>query len=177
MGGPGSSRWTSHSRRLTVEECKPLDIDRLRRHKQLYAPAPGTSLQGALRWYYSDDVTQETGSVGYRVEHLGSGLVCRLLYRVEGVEVDLPIPIQQVSAPLGGHRWHWTCPLVVEGTPLQSAGPQALPATRWALLRLPALLRPDLYQLPGEPPVGRALRPPRGQPGHGFPYRRAHTEG
>ena len=110
MGGYGSGRWRRHTPKTRVEDCKWLDIDRLRRRGQLFDPALGTSLPGEVIW--GDDA--DGWSLRYRVGRLdNTNLVCQLLYVIGGIHVELSADIDLVAAPLGGQRWHWRCPSVV----------------------------------------------------------------
>jgi len=115
MGGYGSGRWHWHTK-TTVEDCLPLDINKLRRDQLLYDPSPGDRAWGSLAWH--NVRTQEpTGSAGYRIERDAGGIVYRLQYKVNEVEVDLPIPIERIPQHFGGERWWFRCPLEVNGIP------------------------------------------------------------
>ena len=125
MGGDGSGRWNWHSPKTTVEACLSLDINKLRRDSLLYDPGPEGTARGSLIWHNDQE---KTGAAGYRIERNTGGIVYRLLYWINGVDVDLPIWIEWIPQHFGGVRWWFRCPLAVNKTPCgRRAGKLYLP--------------------------------------------------
>lgn len=118
MGGYGSGRWQYRTTRYTVEDCSPLDVNKLRRDKLLYEPPAGTIVPGSLNWH-NTRTKEKMGSAGYRIERDAGGIVFRLQYKAGEVEVDLPVQIERLPQNFGGERWWFRCPLVVNGIPCQ----------------------------------------------------------
>ena len=114
MGGYGSGRWHCEVTRQTVESCTVLDVNRIRRDGSLYQPSVGMNLSGSITWR---NVTtgEQTAAVGYRMESGGGRLIFRLLYTVDGQDVDEPVEIDRRPQPFGGLRWWFRCPLSVGG--------------------------------------------------------------
>ena len=115
MGGTGSGRWGWHDKKTTVEECLALSAGKLARDG-IIAQSPGA---GWL-WWTNTATGELTASVGYTRETDGNLVVLRLRYTVtrrdgESVGVDEPIALQTTPSPVGGFRWWFTCPLVVNG--------------------------------------------------------------
>jgi len=118
MGGYGSGRWRWHTGRYRVEDCFPLDVNKLRRDRLLYEPSPGDGAWGSLEWH-KVRTKEKTGSAGYRIERDAGGIVYRLQYKAGEVEVDLPVQVERLPQHFGGDRWWFRCPLVVNGKPCQ----------------------------------------------------------
>ena len=117
MGGYGSGRWGSHAKKTTVEECLILNVAKLARDGMLGRSAAAGSL-----WWTNTATGERTASAGYRRELAGDAVVFRLLYTVtrpdgSRQDVDEPIRLQTSRLPVGGERWWFTCPLVVDGRP------------------------------------------------------------
>jgi len=102
---------------VPVEDCRSLDLNELLRRRLL---TPGHSRAGSLRWTQAT-TGKEVGSVGYLVEWEEERAVLTFRYGVtrggEREEVDEPVRLVTSRPPLGGLRWWFVCPLVVNGTP------------------------------------------------------------
>src|SRR4051812_10034604 len=115
MGGSGSGRWRWHDKRMTVEECLILDAGKLARDG-IIARSPGS---GWLCW--TNTATGEpTARASYGREVINDRVVVRLHYSVtrrdgESVGVEEPIRLQTTPSAVGGKRWWFSCPLVVNG--------------------------------------------------------------
>lgn len=115
MGGAGSGRWGWHSKRTTVEDCRTLTAHRLARDGVL---AEGVG-SGTIWW--TDSLSGErTSALGYRREIDGDRGVLHLCYsvpaRVSGrKDIDESILLSTTASAVGGRRWWFHCPLVVQG--------------------------------------------------------------
>jgi hypothetical protein len=117
MGGPGSGRWGWHDKKTTVEECLVLSAGKLARDG-IIAQSPGT---GWL-WWTNSATGEQTASAGYSREIDNDLVVLRLRYTVtrrdgESVDIEEPIWLRTTPSAVGGRRWWFTCPLVVDGRP------------------------------------------------------------
>src|SRR5688572_12309392 len=113
MGGLGSGRWGLHDKKTTVEECLTLDVLKLVRDRMIDRTAGG----GVLIWS-NTRTGEQTAAAGYRREQVGEGMIFRLVYSVnrehgEKNEIDEPILLLTTRSPVGGERWWFTCPLLV----------------------------------------------------------------
>lgn len=113
MGGYGSGRQST--RKLTVEECRALDISLFAR-----TVAPYTS--GSVWW--KDQAGKITCTINYSCEHCSNGSVAlRLSYSVGGDErpcqIEEPILFSGTKPFFGGTRWWFVCPLAVNGRPCE----------------------------------------------------------
>jgi hypothetical protein len=110
MGAVGSGRWGMHVKADTVEDCVVLDVGRLARDKVF---VPGYA--GTVHW--NNTLTgAELCALSFRVgPRHAEGLLLTLEYRVcrTGENISLPIRLQNTRPHLGGVRWWFTCPLVV----------------------------------------------------------------
>jgi len=115
MGGSGSGRWRWHDKKTTVEECLILSAGKLARDGTI-TKAPGS---GWLQW--TNTATGErTATLGYSREMENNVVVLKLRFTVTrrdggAVDVDEPISLQTTPSAVGGRRWWFTCPLVVNG--------------------------------------------------------------
>jgi hypothetical protein len=113
MGGHGSTRWSWHSKKTSVEECRRLTIFGFRQYLR-----PGYA--GSIRWKRGD---QMTGAISYQVIGYEAPEALRLTYnitaRVSGETSDYDYMVQLETTPLpwGGVRYWFTCPLVIDGWP------------------------------------------------------------
>ena len=102
MGGLGSTRWTLHWKKVTVEECLQLSIAELRpgRGKSL-ADLVGTS--GSITW-------NSGAAVGYRIERSKYELMLDLGYSVNGKPKAQTIRLSDTECNYGGVRYWFHCP-------------------------------------------------------------------
>lgn len=115
MGGYGSGRWRDYVKKNTVEDCRSLDASRWTREKLLE--------DGAFRsgwWHWTDALTgEERASIGYEVNATRTELppYVRLHYSLPrtGERLDYKVPLETTRPRLGGLRWWFVCPLVVNG--------------------------------------------------------------
>jgi len=115
MGGAGSGRWGWHDKKTTVEECLVLSAGKLTRDGVI-GLAPGS---GWL-WWTNTSTGERTASAGYTREIDGGRVVLRLRYTVtrrdgEKYDIDELISLQMTPSVVGGSRWWFTCPLIVNG--------------------------------------------------------------
>jgi hypothetical protein len=115
MGGSGSGRWGWHDKKTTVEACLILSAGKLARDG-IIARSPGS---GWLWWTISA-TGEQTASAGYSREVNDNLVLLRLRYTVtrrdgESVGIEEPIWLQTTPSAVGGQRWWFTCPLVVNG--------------------------------------------------------------
>ena len=112
MGGFGSgARW---SKKAVVESKYCIDVMDFKRWKLL---VPGITNQlGSLQWSRGSDKTP-SASIGYILTVGKTNGTLRLMYRLPATETDLDYSIPLVTTPchLGGVRWWFICPLVVNG--------------------------------------------------------------
>lgn len=115
MGGYGSGRWGSHSKRDTVEDCLTLDVNQLTRDRFV---VPNRWVSGLLTW--TDQRTgEEVSSLGFEAEATdGTAGWLRLQYTVTGTgeRLDYSVPLTTTVLPWGGVRWWFTCALSREGS-------------------------------------------------------------
>lgn len=135
MGGWGSGR-DDYATTPTVEECRHLDIDKV---KDL---TEHLDSQGAVWWGGREDpeawLTVETEGERH-LEDETRPAALRLKYTItdkqadEKTEVDYPIPLDYTECNFGGYRPWFRCPGVVDG---KRCGRRArklyLPHRRWA---------------------------------------------
>lgn len=112
MGGSGSGNWTRADTKSTVEQCNALDAGWCGRQGMFVA---GNS--GVVRW--SNGSGEQIAAIGYKTLLAESGgILLRLEYRWgDRDNIELPILLQNTYPHLGGKRWWFTCPLVVNGMP------------------------------------------------------------
>jgi len=107
MGGYGSTRWGSHSKRATVEDGLVLPIsDTL---KKALALAPGTG--GTLRWSRNGETF---ASIAFRREDENGVRFLRLEYNAGSGEskrsMSYLVEMASASTPRGGLKWYFLCP-------------------------------------------------------------------
>ncbi len=115
MGGPGSGKCWWKTTKLTVEECLPLDINKLVRDGLIFRGYAS----GSLTWTRTS-TGEQSASAGFELEPVGeTGLIFRLIYTItirgEAHEVDEPIHLTTTEPHFGGIRWWFVCPLTVNG--------------------------------------------------------------
>ena len=150
MGGLGSGY--AGGRKLCVEECFSLNVDRLRAHGAI--PRWGTWQATAGAWGWTAETGERLASVGYEVRAIDDEfLFLTLRYWAHGDPVEQGIWLDATPAHFGGHRWWFMCPLWVRGVPCwRHVGRLYLPPGG-EVLWLPALLRPDIQECPAGPRV------------------------
>lgn len=116
MGGYGSTRWGSHSKATTVEECRTIDVSRWVREGVI---ALDTWRMGG--WAWTNSYTgEQTASIGYEVDTRGRPPWARLFYTVtpwgrEPEKYDYKILLATTHPNYGGLRWWFVCPLTKGG--------------------------------------------------------------
>jgi hypothetical protein len=114
MGGFGSGRWSSHTKKDTVEDCRFLDSNRWMREGIL---GKGIRRWGGWAWRHAH-TSEQTSSIGYEVDTTDMAFAwVRLYYTVtkSQANIDYQIRLQTTYPRFGGTRWWFTCPLVVNG--------------------------------------------------------------
>jgi hypothetical protein len=115
LGGYGSGPG-GYSSKLTVEDCKPLKIEKLFRDR-LIGLWKGS---GSLVWRYTN-TGEKAGSVDFRLDtDYEDWIKMTLEYTVtnredEKTEVKEPIQITYTRPNYGGKRWWFLCPLIKNG--------------------------------------------------------------
>lgn len=117
MGGLGSGRW-EYATTPTVEECRHLDIDRIKGRTE----RPDT--QGWVYWGDREDPDSWLTVAAEGERHLEDETrpaALRLTYTItdtrtdEETEVDYPVPLEYTECNFGGVRPWFRCPGVVDG--------------------------------------------------------------
>lgn len=115
MGGPGSGCWDRDdwAKKTAVRDCYALDVNQLARDGML---RPGTV--GCVSWNHAD--TEEVlASISFSTFLRGGGeRICQITYVWEESEhIQIPIRLEATFPHLGGRRWWFLCPLVVNEVP------------------------------------------------------------
>lgn len=123
MGGYGSGRWGSHSKKNTVEDCltltmKPLKAALEYMERTVKTLDHGRTRAGSLSWSRNGE---PFAAVSFSVEDWDGGLAVRLKYsRGSGEDkrsVDYLVNVEDAPVHLGGRRWFFLCPVLVRGNP------------------------------------------------------------
>ncbi len=116
MGGWGSSRWGSHSKKNTVEDALTLKINRLKRDGLL---APNSYNLSWSRW-----TGEKTASISYTIANDFQGssmghlkMTMNYLHGAEKMPVTFDIRVEATRPNWGGVRYFFNCPLIVNGIP------------------------------------------------------------
>ena len=113
MGGPGSGRWASHCKKTRVDDCLFLTPKPFEK-----ALAHGAGWGGTINWSRGGE---PFASIAFTTESLDGSLAARLRYSKSTGDEQKPVDylVHVVSSPvhLGGVRWFFLCPLVVNGAP------------------------------------------------------------
>jgi hypothetical protein len=114
MGGYGSGRWGSHTKKTTVEACRVLDSARWMRDGIL---ADAVCRSGVCRWL--DAATgEEQSSIGFCVDTTrkdnAHARIWDKLTRT-GEQVEYRLALESTRPRRGGLRWWFRCPAVVNG--------------------------------------------------------------
>jgi hypothetical protein len=116
MGGSGSTRWGSHSKKDTVEDCSVLSIRSMVREGLITS---GQQRWGSLVWRNSF-TGEERSSVSYQINTLEDHAPwLRLFYTCTRSQekMDYRIILETTRPHFGGIRWWFVCPLVRSGKP------------------------------------------------------------
>lgn len=120
MGGYGSGRWSHHTKKTTVEECRCLDANEMMREGVLQA---NVWRQGG--WVWKNAYTEEeVASIGYVMDAQETEGWLELRYTLTGPgkeveDFDYKVELGTTRPYFGGLRWWFICPLVVNGRPCQ----------------------------------------------------------
>ena len=118
MGGYGSGRWgtSKPGRKLIVESCRTLDVNRL---VQQGVIRPNADRRGAWEWRNDPDDETPSASVGFDVRTGTDSGVLRLRYTVTFLRVgkngsaaelmNFPIRLVTTRLPSKGLRWWFIC--------------------------------------------------------------------
>jgi len=115
MGGLGSGQWYRYDSKRTVEGCISIDSRWLAREGKI---EPGAWCTGSLKWTSSYS-GENRGSIGYTIEARSDGTGTMRLrydhtpYAGEPESLDYPVRLVTTRPHLGGLRWWFICPLVV----------------------------------------------------------------
>jgi hypothetical protein len=118
MGGPGSGRWVHAVTKPTVEGCHSLDVSKWVRDGVI---APGRVWTGSTTW--TDPVISEVrSSISVEATCRDDAGVVRLTYtrtQHDGEKESLDYSVRLVTTRphLGGLRWWFVCPLLMNGVP------------------------------------------------------------
>jgi hypothetical protein len=111
MGGWGSGRRHQGRRKMTVEDCRSLRVSKLSRDGLLES---GT----AVRLYFSDPFRgHRYASVRLTVPEEDDQKVLIVNDEWSGNGNSVLIRLEKTQPNFGGHRWWFTCPMVVNGIP------------------------------------------------------------
>lgn len=107
MGGSGSGNWYRWGgKKATAEESLSLGVADFR--GRLYPHSAGT-----FTWTW---VGGHQATIGYAISWEAGWPIVTLDYQCRGeIDVRLPIRFQATYPALGGQRWWFTCPLIVNG--------------------------------------------------------------
>lgn len=116
MGGYGSTRWSWHTKKHTVEDCRALSIFDFKREGVL---EPEVRRLGSWVWRNAHS-GKRTASLGYELNTLDDRSYLRVYYTItrwnrDKEEYDYRIPLVTTSCHFGGFRWWFTCALSING--------------------------------------------------------------
>jgi hypothetical protein len=112
MGGFGSTRWSFHNKKITVEDSHKITIYYLKPYL-----IPGS--RGYLTWGCGE---RQTGSMAYQVIDTGIPETIRFTYTMtdlrtgEKMDLDYSVRLQTTTTVWGSERYWFTCPLIVDGS-------------------------------------------------------------
>src|SRR5262245_19639228 len=119
MGGLGSGHWYRDDAKRTVESCISIDSRRLARKGSI---VPGARCTSSLKWT-SSHTGEDRGSIGYTIDARTDGtgtMHLRYTHTPYGGEpelLDYPVRLVSTRPHLGGLRWWFICPLVINDRP------------------------------------------------------------
>lgn len=114
MGGWGSGRWQSHTKKDTVEECRVLSIARWMQEGVLQ---PGSRRYGSWAWTNAS-TGEQVASIGYELNTTDmTAPAVRLFYTLTRAQerLDYAVPLRTTLPHFGGVLWWFLCPLSVSG--------------------------------------------------------------
>jgi hypothetical protein len=101
MGGYGSTRWDSHSKKYAVEDGYALKI------KTIYSSLV-PYWNGTITWSRNGE---KIASIGYRVITGDEfPIAIQLVYTWRGKDINYRVDLNTSPLPWGGHRYWFTCP-------------------------------------------------------------------
>lgn len=116
MGGCGSGRWNLHRKRLAVEDCLPVDVNKLVRDGLIQR---GRRVDSTLTWV--DRHSGEVVSSAHIVSDTRNRASCfaRLAYTVPRISAatETIITLTATTLPWGATRWWFACPRLVDDEP------------------------------------------------------------
>jgi hypothetical protein len=117
MGGSGSGshyHWWRGSKKQTVQDCRTLDANRWMREGIL---KDGIQDSGRWCWYRNATLQEIVSRIGYEVNTTDAPPWVRLMYTFteSGTSLDYKVFLRVTKPHLGGLRWWFVCPLIIEG--------------------------------------------------------------
>jgi hypothetical protein len=110
MGGYGSTRWSFHDKKQTVEACLRIrisDVIGLRIEREAFTQPCETVAQGSIRWGLGH---QRYASVGVGFTNTdGRTPILQLFYAIEGQRIHQRINFTSTPCYYGGKRWWFSC--------------------------------------------------------------------
>jgi len=109
MGGIGSGSWCRWDKKTTVEDCRVLDLNRMRKCGAIFA-------QGVTNgsWVWSDpDTDEERSSIGYEsntLEHDNSYLRIDYTFTESQKKIDYKVRLERTRTNYGERFW-FVCPV------------------------------------------------------------------
>ena len=113
MGGYGSTRWGTHRKKTTVEECKRLPISLLIDGIN-YVIENDCEWRGNVSWSCEGEPRGEISCLVY-LENEIPKLKLQYVFTKSGKEMDYPVQLTYSTLYWGTKRWWYICPLVKTG--------------------------------------------------------------
>ena len=110
MGGYGSTRWGTHRKKTTVEECKILPISILEDSIN-YVIENDCERRGDVSWSCGGEPRGEISYLVYLKNEIPK-LRLQYTFTESGFEVDYPIQLTHTYLYWGTKRWWFICPLI-----------------------------------------------------------------
>ena len=110
MGGYGSTRWNTHYKKTTVEECKTLPISLFKDAIKHVLENQGENWRGSVSWSCGGE---PVGNIGYLVYSENDYPKIELQYKFteSGIELDYMLLLTYTYLSWGAKRWWFVCPL------------------------------------------------------------------
>lgn len=118
MGGLGSSRWSTHIKAVTVEDCLDLDVCHWTREGIL-----GSEIVRSGSQFWNSESNERGASLEYELDLRGNHAPCvRLFYTLVSTNerMDYRVTLCKTYPHLGGVRWWFVCPLVINNRPCKN---------------------------------------------------------